>query len=72
MSAWEQACRTNLELARSWDQSEAPNRWAVRHWRHRLWWARFGVYVSAVAGVALGVCILAVGYVALVALGGVS
>lgn len=53
-SAWERACREHLAQTRTWDMTAPANRWAVRQWSRRLWWARFGVYVSGSAGVALG------------------
>jgi hypothetical protein len=59
MSAWEAACRENLAAARLHVMVEPDrlNRQAVRIWRRRLWWARFGVYVSAGLGTVWGASI---------------
>lgn len=55
MSPWERACRERIAVALTWDLSERANRAELRRWRVRLWFARFGAYVSAGIGVLVGV-----------------
>lgn len=54
MTPWAQTCTERLAVARTWDQSNRYNRAGVRAWRRRLWWARYGFWVSAALGASVG------------------
>lgn len=56
MTQYETTCREALERAEGhYRRDPHPlNRRAVRSWRRRFWWARYGSYVCVVAGGFLG------------------
>lgn len=43
-----------IAKASSWDQSNSINRRWLRTLHRRLWWSRYGTYVSAAGGGVLG------------------
>lgn len=54
MTSWAQTFTERLAVALTWDKTNRFNRADARAWRRRLWWARFGSYVSESVGGAAG------------------
>lgn len=49
-ASYVQMCENRVALARGWDLSHKLNRRGLRQALRRLWWARYGAYVSALTG----------------------
>lgn len=60
MTGWEAICREKVQWAQSGAARDPhPSNWSsVRYWKRKLWWARFGVYISAALGSSIGVGIV--------------
>lgn len=53
-SPWREACERRIESADGWDMSHRENRAELRHWKRRLFWAKYGVYRAAIVGALIG------------------
>lgn len=55
MTEWQRLCEERIAHgAAHWDHTNRGVRRELAHWRRRLWWAKYGRYISALLGSASG------------------